>query len=44
MPTAGDTRPAEYALLVKGEFATAERRRTVSSGAACSALLFHLGP
>jgi len=29
MPTAGDTRPAEYALLVKGEFATTERRRTV---------------
>ena len=35
---------AEYALLAEDELAAAERRRTVSSGAACSALLFRVGP
>jgi hypothetical protein len=33
------TQIAEYALVVEGKFAAVERRRTVSSGAACSSHL-----
>jgi hypothetical protein len=34
---------AEYALLVEDEFAAAERRRTIGSGAACDPHLFAWG-